>query len=93
MLADFRFLSLDNLKCECSVHFTAEQIELRVCNSNKEEKVFQSIVSRCYEEIQTMIRSHLNVRLEDMKRRCTVTFSKDVFSQGAVNWVFLGLFH
>ena len=73
MLADFRFLSLDNLKCECSVHFTAEQIELRVCNSNKEEKVFQSIVSRCYEEIQTMIRSHLDVRLEDMQM-CAINF-------------------
>ena len=24
---------------------------------------------------------------------CTVSFSKDVFSQEAVNWVFLGLFH
>ena len=24
---------------------------------------------------------------------CTGTFSKDVFSQEAVNWVFLGLFH
>lgn len=73
MLEDFRFLSLDNLKCECSVHFTAEQIELRVCNSNKEEKVFQSIVSRCYEEIQTMIRSHLDVRLEDMQM-CAINF-------------------
>ena len=73
MLADFRLFSLDNLKCECSVHFTAEQIELRVCNSNKEEKVFQSIVSRCYEEIQTMIRSHLDVRLEDMQM-CAINF-------------------
>ena len=73
MLEGFRFLSLDNLKCECSVHFTAEQIELRVCNSNKEEKVFQSIVSRCYEEIQTMIRSHLDVRLEDMQM-CAINF-------------------
>ena len=73
MLADMWFISLDNLKCECSVHFTAEQIELRVCNSNKEEKVFQSIVSRCYEEIQTMIRSHLDVRLEDMQM-CAINF-------------------
>ena len=72
MLADLWFLSLDNLECECS-HFTAEQIELRVCNSNKEEKVFQSIVSRCYEEIQTMIRSHLDVRLEDMQM-CAINF-------------------
>ena len=61
------------MNVECSVHFTAEQIELRVCNSNKEEKVFQSIVSRCYEEIQTMIRSHLNVRLEDMQM-CAINF-------------------
>ena len=61
------------MNVECSVHFTAEQIELRVCNSNKEEKVFQSIVSRCYEEIQTMIRSHLDVRLEDMQM-CAINF-------------------
>ena len=31
--------------------------------------------------------------VEDYNRVSTGTFSKDVFSQGAVNWVFLGLFH
>ena len=30
---------------------------------------------------------------EWVRKICTGSFSKDVFSQGAVNWVFLGLFH
>ena len=57
---------------------------------------FQTLMNKYVKEQKVMfsklLKSHSRLYVSS-ESYPTVSFSKDVFSQEAVNWVFLGLFH